>query len=124
MNPRQILLSAQALCQRARTDGRDLATTLDGTRCRPIDPDAASWSPTGAVFHVEPWMSRDQPLVWGDTTENGMEALNLLDQAALARGYANAVRCSIDGGPVEEQAMFRQAISLCPAEREDRRVTR
>lgn len=124
VNERQILIAAKEVCGRARTDGHELATTADGVRCRPIDPAAVAWSPTGAVFFVEPWMSRDHPKVWGDTTDAGEESLRLLDQAALAMDYANAVRCSIDGGPEAEQAMFARAINLAPARRTDPRALR
>lgn len=126
MKARDILLAAKDLCAKHRIpDGcRGLAVTADGERCRPLDQAAAHWSPTGAVFFVEPWMSRDDTRIWADTTEQGLEALRLLDQAAVARGYANAVRCSVDGGAAEEMAMFRLAIILAPNRRAARRAVR
>lgn len=126
MNARDILLAAKDLCAKhRRPDGcRGLAVTADHDPCRPLDPEAAYWSPTGAVFFVEPWMSRDDPKVWADTTEQGLQALRFLDEAAIARGFANAVRCSLDGGATEEMAMFRFAISLAPDRRSDRRAVR
>lgn len=126
MNAREILLAAKDVCAKHRIpDGcRGLAVTTDGDRCRPVDPAAAHWSPTGAVFFVEPWMSRDDTRIWADTTEQGLEALRLLDEAAQVRGYANAVRCSLDGGPAEEMAMFRLAIIRAPDRRPDRRAVR
>lgn len=124
MTATQVLTEALEVIKRDHTSVQ-LAVTARGQKCRPLDPDAVSWSSVGAICKVAPGRSVHDDTCWADHTEAGWEAFLLLCDAARQQGYRDLLDLGcvamVDAaGESPAWTMFARALQLAPDRRKHR----